>query len=119
MYTLVILYTLVYPVYPCLVVLVSQAITVKVSHQNWCKVSQQKPVVVGSQSYNHRKRFLYILFNHVYPSHTVYPVYPYLVYTKTVDTQPRPQGFSLKKFSPLPLPAFLLRPRTYRKGYYF
>ncbi|CAH3179630.1 unnamed protein product, partial [Porites lobata] len=36
---------------------ISQAITVKVSHQNWCKVSQQKPVIVGSQSGNHRKRF--------------------------------------------------------------
>ncbi|CAH3122199.1 unnamed protein product, partial [Porites lobata] len=28
-----------------------------VSHQNWCKVSQQKPVVVGGQSGNHRKSF--------------------------------------------------------------
>ena len=37
--------------------MVSQAITVKVSHQNWCKVSQQKPVVVSSQSGNHRKSF--------------------------------------------------------------
>ena len=27
---------------------VSQAITVKVSHQNWCKVSQQKPRGVDS-----------------------------------------------------------------------
>ncbi|CAH3143572.1 unnamed protein product, partial [Porites lobata] len=35
----------------------SQAITVKVAHQNWCKVSQQQPVVVGSQSGNHRKSF--------------------------------------------------------------
>ena len=37
--------------------MVSQAITVKVLHQRWCKVSQQKPVVVGSQSGNHHKSF--------------------------------------------------------------
>ena len=117
MYTLVILYTLVYPVYPCLVVVSQSGNHRKSFTPELVQSFAAKPVVVGSQSYNHRKRFLYILFNHVYPSHTVYPVYPYLVYTKTVDTQPRPQGFSLKKFSPLPLPAFLLRPRTYRKGY--
>ncbi|CAH3186472.1 unnamed protein product, partial [Porites evermanni] len=55
---------------------VSQAITVKASHQNWCKVSQQKPISVRQspqkfhtrtgakfrsksqyQSGNHRKSF--------------------------------------------------------------
>ena len=37
--------------------MVSQAITVTVSHQNWCKVLQQKPIVIRDQSSDHRNSF--------------------------------------------------------------
>ena len=34
-----------------------QAITITVSHQNWCKVLQQKPIVIRDQSSDHRNSF--------------------------------------------------------------
>ena len=37
--------------------MVSQAITVTVSHQIWCKASQQKPIVVRGQSGDHHNSF--------------------------------------------------------------
>ena len=33
--------------------MVNQAITITVSHQNWCKVLQQKPIVIRDQSSDH------------------------------------------------------------------
>ena len=37
--------------------MVNQAITITVSHQNWCKVLQQKPIVIRDQSSDHRNSF--------------------------------------------------------------
>ena len=37
--------------------MVSQAITITVSHQNWCKVLQQKPIVIRDQLSDHRNSF--------------------------------------------------------------